>query len=267
MNENIELMMPIKATPYEHQKKAFAFACDKFGVFDNRLKSRGTALLMEMGTGKTIHVPLAERPVPNRSQSCLRFRNSLSERQAAERGEKVRVTVALANNPGIISLLVKISYDVDALKLVSFEASLESVSFGPIENTPFSVLWEESLSGDATDDFTLVTLVFEIVEDAAVGHYDITLEYDPDDVFNNENQNIEFMAVSGGVDVDAYVPGDLDGNGKVQTKDLILLKRFIAGWNVTCNELAADVNRDGKTNMKDVVLLSRYLTGWDVELK
>ncbi len=54
MNENIELMMPIKATPYDHQKKAFAFACDKFGVFDERLKSRGTALLMEMGTGKTI---------------------------------------------------------------------------------------------------------------------------------------------------------------------------------------------------------------------
>ena len=54
MSENIELMMPIKAAPYEHQKKAFAFACDKFGVFDNQLKSRGTALLMEMGTGKTV---------------------------------------------------------------------------------------------------------------------------------------------------------------------------------------------------------------------
>lgn len=51
---NIELMMPIKATPYDHQKKAFAFACDKFGVFTNQIKSRGTALLMEMGCGKTI---------------------------------------------------------------------------------------------------------------------------------------------------------------------------------------------------------------------
>ena len=37
MNKNIEFLMPIKATPYEHQKKAFAFACDKFGVFDNQL--------------------------------------------------------------------------------------------------------------------------------------------------------------------------------------------------------------------------------------
>lgn len=44
MNENIELMMPIKAAPYDHQKKAFAFACDKFGVqvdyYTNYIKSR-----------------------------------------------------------------------------------------------------------------------------------------------------------------------------------------------------------------------------------
>ena len=52
--DSTELMMPIKAKPYEHQKKAFAFACDKFGVFDGKMKSCGTALLMEMGTGKTI---------------------------------------------------------------------------------------------------------------------------------------------------------------------------------------------------------------------
>lgn len=54
VGENIGNLMPIKAIPYEHQKKAFAFASDKFGVFDNKIKSRGTALLMEMGTGKTI---------------------------------------------------------------------------------------------------------------------------------------------------------------------------------------------------------------------
>ena len=54
MTENTKWTMPIKVTPYEHQKKAFAFACDKFGMSDERPKSRGTALLMEMGTGKTI---------------------------------------------------------------------------------------------------------------------------------------------------------------------------------------------------------------------
>lgn len=54
MTDNIEKLMPIKTTPYNHQKKAFAFACDKFGVFDTNLKSKGVALLMEMGTGKTL---------------------------------------------------------------------------------------------------------------------------------------------------------------------------------------------------------------------
>ena len=54
VTENTKWTMPIKVTPYEHQKKAFAFACDKFGMSDERPKSRGTALLMEMGTGKTI---------------------------------------------------------------------------------------------------------------------------------------------------------------------------------------------------------------------
>ena len=54
MNENIERLMPLKVVPYAHQRKAFFFACDKFGVFDENLKSSGTALLMEMGTGKTI---------------------------------------------------------------------------------------------------------------------------------------------------------------------------------------------------------------------
>lgn len=54
MTENMELMMPIKATPYKHQTEAFAFACNQFGIFDNKLKSRGTALLMEMGTGKSL---------------------------------------------------------------------------------------------------------------------------------------------------------------------------------------------------------------------
>lgn len=54
MTEKMELMMPIKATPYRHQTEAFAYVCNQFGIFDNRLKSRGTALLMEMGTGKSL---------------------------------------------------------------------------------------------------------------------------------------------------------------------------------------------------------------------
>lgn len=48
------LTMPIKATPYSHQYNAFTFACQKFGLLSSQTYSNGVALLMEMGTGKTI---------------------------------------------------------------------------------------------------------------------------------------------------------------------------------------------------------------------
>lgn len=41
VTENIEMMMPIKAVAYEHQKRAFAFACEIFGVFREEGGGRG----------------------------------------------------------------------------------------------------------------------------------------------------------------------------------------------------------------------------------
>lgn len=47
-------LMPIRATPYRHQREAFEFACRLFGLTNGNALSKGIALLMEMGTGKTI---------------------------------------------------------------------------------------------------------------------------------------------------------------------------------------------------------------------
>jgi SNF2 family DNA or RNA helicase len=45
----------IKAAPYRHQVNAFNFVCSKFGLItSDRASSNGVALLMEMGTGKTL---------------------------------------------------------------------------------------------------------------------------------------------------------------------------------------------------------------------
>ncbi len=50
-----ELLMPIKANPFQHQVEAFAFTMDLFGVFsDKEPESTGVAYLMEMGAGKSL---------------------------------------------------------------------------------------------------------------------------------------------------------------------------------------------------------------------
>ena len=51
--------MPVKAVPYHHQMEAFRFACGLFGILPESekppgMESGGCALLMEMGTGKTL---------------------------------------------------------------------------------------------------------------------------------------------------------------------------------------------------------------------
>ena len=182
-------------------------------------------------------------------------------------GNTVKVTVALANNPGIVALRVKIAYDTDVLTLTAYETALEAASFGPLANMPFSVSWADSLNGNVSDDFILVTLTFRIKDGAAVGKSAITLTYDPEDVFNSDWQDVEFKVTAGGVEVVEYVPGDINGDGKINMKDLVLLQQYLNDWAVTLDDLAADVNRDGKLNMKDVILLQQYLNDWAVELK
>ena len=62
-------------------------------------------------------------------------------------------------------------------------------------------------------------------------------------------------------------PGDINGDKKVNMKDLVLLQQYLNNWDVAINEKAANVNGDEKINMKDLVLLQQYLNGWEVELK
>ena len=62
--------------------------------------------------------------------------------------------------------------------------------------------------------------------------------------------------------------GDLNGDGVLNLKDVVLLRRYIAGgWKVSVNEAAADFNGDGNINLKDVILLRRTIADAGAEPK
>lgn len=65
--------------------------------------------------------------------------------------------------------------------------------------------------------------------------------------------------------VNDVLPGDVNGDGKVNAKDSALLRLYILN-GAEIDEEAADVDGNGKINPKDSVLLRRYLLGYDVEL-
>ena len=69
-----------------------------------------------------------------------------------------------------------------------------------------------------------------------------------------------------GKNVTIYLIGDVDGNGKVEQKDSMILSRYFAGWSgyetKIVSSAAADVDQNGELKLKDSMILSRYFAGW-----
>ena len=63
-----------------------------------------------------------------------------------------------------------------------------------------------------------------------------------------------------------YMPGDINGDGKVNNKDVTLLTSYIKYHDVDVVMTALDVNGDGKVNNKDITWLLSYVKYHDVEL-
>ncbi len=57
----------------------------------------------------------------------------------------------------------------------------------------------------------------------------------------------------------AAVLGDANDDGKVDMKDVLLLRKFLAGMTEELNKGNADANEDGSLDMKDVLMIRKYL--------
>ncbi len=188
----------------------------------------------------------------------------------ARAGDTFTVAVRTQNNTGITSLKLWVEYDSNVLELTGIEQQdfVGGVfGHGPLTANPVAINWADSLSPNNTTDGVIALLTFTVKEGAASGDTAISLSYDPEDVYDQDFENVTFATVEGAVTVIEYISGDVNGDGKVNNKDLGLLLQYLNGWDVTVVEAACDVNRDGRVNNKDLGILLQYLNGWDVELK
>ncbi|MBQ3072291.1 MAG: dockerin type I repeat-containing protein [Oscillospiraceae bacterium] len=67
---------------------------------------------------------------------------------------------------------------------------------------------------------------------------------------------------------DSKLAGDVNNDFETTTKDITILRRYLAGgYGVEIQEAASDVNGDSAINAKDVTILRRYhVGGYGVEL-
>ena len=184
-------------------------------------------------------------------------------------GETVDVTISLENNPGITALNLDISFG-EMLTLVDVEFNQEmGGQFQPPQTmkSPVTVAWFNGTSDFTVQNIVFVTLKFKVSEDAKEGDIaEITLSYDPSNVFNIKEEDIPFAVINGSVTILVCIPGDINGDGTTNMKDLTRLFQYLANWDVDVNTPALDVNGDGSINMKDLTRLFQYLANWDVEI-
>ena len=89
------------------------------------------------------------------------------------------------------------------------------------------------------------------------GEYDIT-------VSGAEAQNYEISYVNGKLTIEAQdiIPGDANGDGKVDTADIVDIVNHLMGKPTSTgkfNDDAADVNSDGTVNVADIVSLVTFI--------
>ena len=179
-------------------------------------------------------------------------------------GETVQVEITLENNPGLASLKFDVEYDEKALTLtnVALSKAFTYITTPEPYVNPQPITMISPLA-DVTDEGVLATLTFVIAEDAKDNyHAEITLDYEATDIFNAADEEIPLTVVDGCVEVFHGIPGDINADRVVNTKDAILLFRYIAEWTVDVDTAALDVNGDNYINTKDAIALFRYIAEW-----
>ncbi len=60
-----------------------------------------------------------------------------------------------------------------------------------------------------------------------------------------------------------YIPGDVDGNGRIESLDADVLNKYIVGESVFVvdDKNALDVNRDGRITVADSVAILFHISG------
>ncbi len=192
------------------------------------------------------------------------------ESKYAASGTSVEVNISVANNPGIAGAKISVSFS-DKLTLVD---AVSGDTFATLDYTAPPSFYSscyfnwDSLDTEVTKDGVLLTLTFETSSEAVANeNLNVDVTYRSGDIYNVDLDSVELDIVNGCITIINYIPGDINGDRVVNGKDVTLLRRYNAGYDVTINEAAADVNDDGVINGKDVTLIRRYNAGYAVELK
>ena len=180
-------------------------------------------------------------------------------------GDVFTVEVAIADNPGIISLRFKVEYDSTALELQSVTDTglLKGYTApSPTIASPYTLRWADSLAtSDNSASGTVVKLTFKALKGT-----ETTVTVIHEEARTCNGKKIAFAGISASINItSSIVTGDIDGDEDVTMKDVLVMRRYIAGLLELSDEQISrgDFDGDEDITMKDVLKARRIIAGLD----
>lgn len=175
------------------------------------------------------------------------------ESKTTSAGSTVAVNISIANNPGIVSMTLHVNFD-SRLELVSVQDTglLPGQVHPTVMINPYTLVWaNDSATQNYTVNGTIATLNFNVPENLEEGDYAISVSYDNDEyeIYDCNAETIDFAVVNGKISVTDIIYGDVNGDGKVNNLDRLVLTRYLANWpDYPASRIkpGADTNADGQ---------------------
>ena len=192
-----------------------------------------------------------------------------------EPGSTVQLQLNIENNPGLVAYMFFVDANTNVFSIpTNVETGETTCTAGTIcsngallvadyeEDLGWPVLWYGTEAAEGNGNLCNITL--QVSEDAEAGTYPITVRYSPANTFDEEYITQEIPGLSAGFSgASEFKMGDVDGDGMVTNKDVVLTARWIIGAVQIAEErqFLIDVNNDGSKTMADVLHMARYVVG------
>ncbi|WP_055666457.1 FN3 associated domain-containing protein [Desnuesiella massiliensis] len=200
--------------------------------------------------------------------------NVTIDSKSVEAGTSIEIPIIFSNIPvkGVSKLKFAVSYNPEIIELEDIVPGggliidNQDFSYSRISDDTILLNFEDSskISRNINKNGIFATLKFFVKSGAASGRYAIVRQaYESEGFYNSTNSPINVYYNGGYVDINTFLYGDVDGDGKVTALDLQYVQRYVEKkisyfpWYRGAE--AADVDRDGSITSRDVELIKKLI--------